>query len=189
MKYLLALVLSAIACTAQAAASAPSPSKLAKLHEMLDAMHFSETIKQDRAICVQEYVTGVFSPEKVAKDKGNFRGFKPGTPEWPKVLAAYQVYAEKSCSYYVPERLEPPYIEFYNARLSESDLDAYLAFQKTPAAQHMTAAMHDAVAFLADAFKNISEPVLKDANDQLTNSLRDVCSCEPWYKRIFCYQG
>lgn len=186
MKYLFTLVICIVSCAVQATPG-PSPSKLAKLHEMLDSMHFSETITQDRAICVQEYVTGVFSPEKVAKDKGNFRGFKPDTPEWPKVIAAYKAFAEKSCSYYVPERFEQPYIQFYDSRLSESDLDAYLAFQKTPAALHMAAATHDAVAFLADAFKNISEPVLKDANDQLTASLQNICTCEPWYKKIFCY--
>ena len=109
MKRLIALVVCVISVTAQAA-PAPSPSKLAKLHEMLKDMHLSETITQDRSICIHETLTGVFSPKKVAEDKGNFRGFKPGTPEWPKVLAAYKAYAERSCSYYVPQHIEKVYV-------------------------------------------------------------------------------
>ena len=129
MKYLFALATCVFSCAVQAA-PAPSASKLAKLHELMEIYHFTESVEQDRALCLQEYQTGAFTPDKIAKDKGNFRGFKPGTPEWPKVLAAYKAFGEKSCSYYDLDRIAQAYIQFYGSRLSESDLNAFLGLRK-----------------------------------------------------------
>jgi len=173
---------------AQAAPMPANPGRLAKIHQLLDSYHFAESIEQDRVICIQQSLNGVFSPESVAKEKGRYRGFKPGTAAWPKVLVAYKVYLEKYCSYYDPKTLEQSYMEFYDSRLSDADLDAYLAFQKTPAAQHMAAAQHDALAFLAAALKKASDPVVKAADDDFTKSLSVLCDQQPWYSEIFCFQ-
>ena len=185
MKCFLALATCVIPCILQAA-PAPSPSKLTKLHELMEINHFAESIEQDKALCLQTYQTGVYTPDKVAQDKGNFRGFKPDTPEWPKVLAAYKAYGEKSCSYYDLDRIAQAYIQFYDSRLSESDLDAFLAFERSPAGQHMTAVSLDAESYFAGVYRSLGEPVLKAAGDQLTASLKAICSDESWTERLSC---
>ncbi len=186
MKYLLALVICAVSCAAQAAPPAPSPSKLAKLHELMEINHFSESIAQYRAVCLKQYQTGIYTPDKVAQEKGNYRSFKPGTPEWPKVLAAYEVYSEQSCSYYDQDRIAQAYIQFYDSRLSESDLDAYLAFEKSPAGQHMTAVGLDAEKYFSGVYRELGEPVLKAAGDQFATALRDICDDESWFEKLSC---
>lgn len=173
----------------QTAAPAPNAAKLQKVRELMDTFRIAETITQERTVCIQEAMTGPFSPEKWAAEKGNYRGFKPGSAEWPRVLAAYETSTKHACSYLTPERVMPAYIQFYDERLTEADIDSYLAFQKTPAAQHMNAARADAVVYLSQLQVEISEPILKAANDQLAANLEAICDDMPWYRRLFCHQN
>lgn len=184
MKYFFAVVICVVSCAAQAA---PSASKLAKLRALMEVTHFDESIEHQRSLCVQSFMTGMYTPDKVAGERGDYRGFKPGTPEWPKVLAAYKAFSEKSCSYYTVADYEQAYIEFYDSKMSESDLDAYLTFEKTPAAQHMVAAAHDEQVYFADVFKRLSEPVYRAANDQMAADLKAICDDEPLYGRLSCH--
>jgi hypothetical protein len=165
---------------------AVSPAKVAKIRLLMASFHVVESLDHEKELCIQNFQTNMYSPDKVAAAKGNFRGFKPGTPQWPEVLEAYKTFSAQSCSYYVPELFEQAYVKFYASRLSEADIDAYLAFQKTPAAQHMLATQQDSEAYFSAFQKVISEPAYKKASDQLGASLARVCGEEPTYERAAC---
>lgn len=186
MKYVVALLFCFASYAAQAAPP-PSPSKVAKLHELMQLIHFDESIEREKSLCFQRFMTGMFTPDKVAQEKGSYRGFKPGTPEWPKVLAAYKAFSERSCSYYTVADFEQAYIEFFGSKMSEADLDAYLAFEKTPAAQHMVAAENEQQAYFSSVDKRLSEPVYKDASDQMTASLKAICDDESLIDKLSCH--
>jgi hypothetical protein len=169
------------------AATAVSPAMVAKVRELMTSFHVTESLNHEKDLCVQNVETNMYTPDKVAAAKGNFRGFKPGTPEWPKVLEAYKAYSAQMCSYYDPDVYEQAYIRFYASRLSEADIDAYLAFEKTPAAQHMLATQQDSEAYFSAFQKQISEPAYRKAGDQLSASLGQICDGEPIYERAFCH--
>ena len=190
MRRMLVLILVALVCAATSSAwadpPAPSATKLAKIHQLLELSHFADSVDKGRAICVGQMLDGLYAPDNYARDHGNYRGFKPGTPEWPKVVAAFKLYADNACSYYVTENLEPSYIRYYDSVLSEADLDAYLAFEKTPAAQHMIAAQAGAQDVWAAAIKEAGELVAKAADEKFAQSLSAICQDQPWYQSIFC---
>jgi hypothetical protein len=119
-------------------AYADEQTKSEKISQILDLMHFEETIDGYIKGCKNGYQSAYFSPNEILKKKGSYQSYTPQSKEWEAIQEQFQDYVTQNCKYQPYDRYRRVYEQFYNKYLTENDVDNLLFFVQSPIGQSIS---------------------------------------------------
>ena len=130
MKYLCAALI-AIALEAYGAECPEADTRCKKASALVETLGYQDSIKTFQDACLEQAKT--FSPDVLTqKDPKLFWDITPNSPKWPKVVRAYEDYKLEYCGDAMYPLLLSAYRDAWAKHLNDRELDAALAFLRSP---------------------------------------------------------
>ncbi len=108
-------------------AVADEATKRAKIENIIKMWNLDEEFKNYKDACVASYNLG--SPEILVRNNpDHFDGIKPGSPDWDKIVIAWNKYVGTSCGFMNARKYKEEAVNSLSAQLDETNANDILAF-------------------------------------------------------------
>ena len=122
-----------------------SAAMLSLAKELIDLLHFQDSLQSAQASCGAELPNTSFDPRYVyKKDPKAFKGISPSSHLWPDIEEAYRLYRFEYCHSQDLPGLFELMASVYADKMSEDQLKRAIEFYETPAGQALAAASKEA---------------------------------------------
>ncbi len=173
MRYLV-LILSLLSLSMNVpSAVADESTKRAKIENIIKMWKLDEEFRNYKDACVSSYNLG--SPEILVRNNpDHFDGIKPGSPDWDKIVIAWNKYVDSSCGFMNAKRYKEEVINSLASQLDETDTDEILRFYSTKSGKAYLAAQNTTSMKMQKYYKEIASAAAKTAYDTYTTELKKI---------------
>ena len=118
-------------------------SQCRKAERLVDRLGYAQSIRQLRSLCVDS-LSALHPDRAFAEEPDAFFGIKPASQSWPRVLKSFEIFVQDACGGDALEQvLLDRYVTSWNAKLTERELDAAIAFLRSQPGHAFARAMVD----------------------------------------------